>query len=54
MECMRCAFLFSDESDGQHECKNLDISEEEIDAYFTEGKCGCPFLIEVDYKNHWR
>jgi len=44
--CCTCGYSFHDPSVNDLECENKDITEQELQEYFTEGKENCPRWIE--------
>ena len=49
--CCNCGFMFCDMSVNDIECENKDITEQELQEYFTEGKENCPHWKEQEYNN---
>jgi hypothetical protein len=44
--CCTCGNSFFDPSVNDLECESKDITEQELQKYFTEGKENCPHWIE--------
>lgn len=49
--CCNCFYSFCDMSVNELECDNKDITEQELQTYFTEGKENCPYWAEQDQSN---
>lgn len=47
VNCENCRYFLYDSSNGTSECDQYDnMSEEDTDRYYTNGKNGCPFHKE--------
>lgn len=49
--CCNCFYSFCDMSVNELECDNKDITEQELQTYFTEGKENCPYWAKQDQSN---
>ena len=49
--CCNCGYSFCDISVNELECGNKDITEQELQEYFTEGKENCPYWKEEGKNN---
>lgn len=47
--CETCIHCFIDDSVGYYQCVNEDLTETELEKYFTNGEDGCPHYEEEDY-----
>lgn len=46
--CCNCGFVFCDISVNDIECECPDITEDELQDYFTDGKPNCPYWKESE------
>lgn len=49
--CCTCGYAFCDPSVNDLECENKDITEQELQIYFTEGKENCHHWTEQKQEN---
>ncbi len=47
-DCLSYLNCFADTGVGHYECSDSDITENELQKYFTDGESGCPYFVKYE------